>query len=154
LNFTSGKRGILFDTQHPESLEKIRRLEEPSGYHIPEIPDKAKQIPKILSPLRPAAVDEGASAHFETRISPTDDVDMKVEWFVNGRPLQAGHRVKQINDFGFLALDILYTRLEDFGNVTVRVHNSLGVDETSTQLTQLGKLCPSPSPLYINCFSN
>ena len=134
-------------------MEKIRRLEEPTGPLGPSVPDKPKQVPKILSPLRPLAVNEGEPAHFETRITPTDDVDMKVEWFINGRPLLDASRNKQINDFGYIALDILYTRLEDFGMVSVKVHNSMGIDETSAPLTQPG-VGPTKPPRFTSSLQN
>ncbi|XP_055338080.1 LOW QUALITY PROTEIN: titin-like [Paramacrobiotus metropolitanus] len=149
----SGKRGVMMDTQHPESLEKIRRLEEPEGRDVPQVPDKPKVQPKILNPLQPQAVLEGSPVHFETRITPTDDVDMVIEWFINGRPLRAGHRVRTINDFGYIALDILYVRREDFGKVTCRVHNSLGVDEASTTLSPLGT-GPQPAPQFTTPLQN
>ena len=65
----------------------------------------------------------------------------------------AGHRIKQINDFGFIALDILYTEAVDFGTVTVRVQNSLGVDEASSTLSQLGA-GPAQCPRFTSSFQN
>ena len=51
---------------------------------------------------------------------------MTVEWFVNGLQLKTGHRFKLTNDFGYIALDILYAYPEDTGTYMVRATNELG----------------------------
>lgn len=33
---------------------------------------------------------EGENAHLEARLTPTDDPDLRVEWFKNGKTLKAG----------------------------------------------------------------
>lgn len=42
-----------------------------------------------------------------------NDPDLKVSWYVNGVQLKTGHRFKTTQDFGYVALDILYTYPED-----------------------------------------
>ena len=36
------------------------------------------------------------SAHFECRLTPTNDPDLKIEWKFNGKPLEESSRIKEI----------------------------------------------------------
>ena len=78
---------------------------------------------------------EGQSAHFEARLTPTEDPNMKVEWFKNGEPLATGHRYRTFNDFGIVILDILYCYAEDSGTYECRASNQLGKDSTKGTVT-------------------
>lgn len=51
--------------------------------------DRIYPPPQFIIPLRDAQQMEGGRVHFEARIEPVGDPTMKVEWFVNGRPLEA-----------------------------------------------------------------
>lgn len=55
--------------------------------------------------------------------------------FHNGRPLATGHRFKTYFDFGYVALDILYTFPEDTGVFEVRATNRLGTDVLRKEVT-------------------
>lgn len=49
------------------------------------------QPPRFTAQLNgPTTLIEGQSAHYECRIEPYPDANMKVEWFHNGKPLQMG----------------------------------------------------------------
>ena len=48
--------------------------------------------------------------------------------------LIAGHRFKTTNDFGYVALDILYTYPEDNGTYMCRATNKSGTAENTTDL--------------------
>jgi hypothetical protein len=63
---------------------------------------------------------EGQAAHLECRLEPINDPTMTVEWFVNGVAIQTGHRFRMTNDFGYIALDILYAYPEDTGTYMIR----------------------------------
>jgi hypothetical protein len=69
---------------------------------------------------------EGEHAHLECRVEPVNDPHMKVEWFVNGVPIKTGHRFRTTHDFGYVALDILYTYSEDTGTYMCKATNKLG----------------------------
>jgi len=45
--------------------------------------------PQFIVPLRDVSQIEGGRVHFEARIEPVGDPTMHVDWFVNGRPLEA-----------------------------------------------------------------
>ncbi|KIH55889.1 immunoglobulin I-set domain protein, partial [Ancylostoma duodenale] len=59
----------------------------------------------------------------------------QVQWFLNGRPLKTGSRVKTINDFGFVVLEISPVYPEDSGEYSCRAVNAVGEAVTSTKLT-------------------
>ncbi|VDN34592.1 unnamed protein product, partial [Gongylonema pulchrum] len=54
---------------------------------------------------------------------------------MNGKPLKTGSRVKTINDFGIVVLEISPSYPEDSGEYTCRAVNKVGEAVTSTQLT-------------------
>ena len=45
--------------------------------------------PQFIVPLHDVSQIEGGRVHFEARIEPVGDPTMRVDWFVNGRPLEA-----------------------------------------------------------------
>lgn len=131
------KKDLLFDTQHPGGLEKIQYLEDASRYKRTEYVDEQVQIkprfvtkPKSLENMR-----EGQHAHFECKLEPVTDSNLKVEWYKNGRPITVGHRFRPIHDFGYVALDIVDLIAEDSGTYTCRAQNLIGVDETTCALS-------------------
>lgn len=63
---------------------------------------------------------EGQAALFEAILTPANDPTMEVVWTHNGRPLATGHRFVAVNEFGYIALKILYVYEEDSGVYTVR----------------------------------
>merc|ERR1719422_1026104 len=74
---------------------------------------------------------EGQSAHFEARLTPIEDPNLKVEWFKDGKPLPTGHRFRTFHDFGIVILDILYCYAEDSGTYECRATNKQGTDSIS-----------------------
>ena len=81
-------------TQHPGSLSQIEAMErhKKSGKGGFQMPDEmtSRERPNFTTELRNAEVFEGKSVHFEAKLTPQSDPNMKVEWFFNGRPLQQG----------------------------------------------------------------
>lgn len=87
------KESLLLDTQHEGALQKIYALEDSSRYHRREETSESivTQAPKFVVQLNgPTELVEGHSAHYECRIEPYPDSNLKVEWFHNGKPLQTG----------------------------------------------------------------
>lgn len=56
-------------------------------------------------------VEETEIAHFEALLTPVGDETMKVEWFYNGEPLKASHRVRTVYAFGMVVLEIVGTKV-------------------------------------------
>lgn len=88
----SAKKDLIMDTQHPGGLEKIQYLEDASRYRRTEQVDEMITVkprfvtkPKSLGSMR-----EGQHAHFECKLEPVTDSNLKVEWYKNGRPITVG----------------------------------------------------------------
>lgn len=56
-------------------------------------------------------IEEGEVAHFEGMLIPLGDQTMRVEWFFNGEPLKASHRVRTVYAFGVVILEIIGTKV-------------------------------------------
>lgn len=69
------------------------------------------------------------------RYEPVDDNQLIIQWFVNGKPLITGSRVKTLNEFGYVVLEISPTYPEDSGEYTCKATNNAGSAVTSTTLT-------------------
>lgn len=89
-------KSLIFDSQLPPELasgqEKIMALEDamrrPRKQYSQE---EERQAPVFTVPLENQNdLREGENAHFEARLTPTDDPDLKVEWFKNAKPLPHG----------------------------------------------------------------
>lgn len=129
-------KDMITETQNKSGLEKIQYLEDSSRYKRTEYIDEQQNIkprfltqPKSLGNLR-----EGSHAHFECKLEPQTDSNLKVEWLKNGRPVIVGHRFRPIHDFGYVALDIVDLIAEDSGTYTCRAVNLVGADETTCAL--------------------
>ncbi|XP_015783235.1 titin isoform X1 [Tetranychus urticae] len=130
----AAKKSILSDTYHPEGLEKIAALEAQGLPQRAEIEDRPISKPVFVSELRGRTeYNEGQASHFEGRIEPAHDPNLKVEMYHNGKLLSAGARFHRIFDFGYVALDIMCLVPEDSGTYTVRAFNQLG--ETRSSIT-------------------
>lgn len=131
---------IITQTQNEQGLEQIQHLEDRSKYQRQEdVEETTKQIPIFTTSLKNVEIKEGQRAHFECRLIPVSDATMKVEWFHNGKPLKSGSRFSETNNFGFVALDILYAYPEDSGTYTCRATNALGEAVTSATCNVLTK---------------
>ena len=129
-----GKSGVLSDSLQPDSLAKIRELEEPSMAPLAQAAAKA-EAPKFINHLVDIGrLVEGQSAHFEARLTPVNDPLLTVEWYHNGKKLPSGHRFRTFHDFGIVILDILYCYEEDNGVYECRAVNQLGEDTTRATL--------------------
>ena len=68
-----------------------------------------------------------------------DDPQLKVQWLLNGTPVSASSRVKMINDFGWIILDINQTETRDSGEWVCRAYNSAGEATSTASMNILGK---------------
>lgn len=78
--------------------EKIMAIENSKRHpRRQQSQDVEKQAPVFTVPLENLHdMREGENAHFEARLTPTDDPDLQVEWFKNGKPLRQGIKKSQI----------------------------------------------------------
>uniref|UniRef100_A0A0C9QLL7 Sls_2 protein n=1 Tax=Fopius arisanus TaxID=64838 RepID=A0A0C9QLL7_9HYME len=134
---TSGKPGIIYDSQLPKgmkSIEKIREME--AAWQIsPEQEteeEKPKAAPVFVSKPEPVEVEESDCSRFCCRV--TGHPKPRVIWLINGHTVVNGARYKLIYD-GMYHLDIPKTRQYDHGKIEVVARNSLGESRCETTLS-------------------
>ena len=114
----------------------FQELEQDRRQGIAEVEDRTcDAAPKFLNDLPDVQLNEHENIHVDLRVTPVNDPTMVIEWFVNGRPLLTGSRVKTLNEFGFIALDIKGAIAEDSGCYSVRASNLLGEAIRQCQIT-------------------
>ncbi len=88
-----GKRNMYLDSQHPESLRRIRELEAPRlrGAEEPDVQRAAPQFIEVL-PEKMDNLKESQTVHLECMVQPTDDPNLQIQWLFNGNVLPASHR--------------------------------------------------------------
>ena len=77
---------------------------------------------------------EGEAAHFECQAEPVGDPDLEFIWYLNGKELLMGSRIRTSHDFGYICLDIADTVPRDSGIYTVKAINKSGEAITSSTL--------------------
>lgn len=121
----SGKRSIILESQLPKGMEgtmdKLADLERLGQAPAEEFEDDTGKAPEFVTTPNDLSLTENSLAHFECRLNPVNDPSMRVEWYHNGKPLSAGSRVKTINDFGFVILEVTGVYIRDSGLYTCKV---------------------------------
>ena len=85
------------------------------------------QPPQFTTPLADQLnVREGGFAHFEARLEPMGDHSMTVEWFKDGRIVDASSRITSFYNFGFVALTIKQVSSHDAGVYSCVAKNAKG----------------------------
>ncbi|KAK6048835.1 immunoglobulin I-set domain protein, partial [Cooperia oncophora] len=135
LNLTSSaKDAILGQVQHPKSYQRIQEIEAPKP-KPQELPEAPKEVPTFVKQLGPAIqCNEGDNIYLEAQVAPADDNTLTYEWLVNGRPLMKAHRFVLSQDFGYIALNILYCYPEDSGTYTLVVRNAAGEAQSTVDI--------------------
>jgi len=129
------KGSIISESQRPEAMEKIGRLEQPAPKRPEEAEPQTLQRPVFTQPLQNIDnIGEGATAHFECRLIPVNDPTMKVEWFRNEKPLETSSRIHKTHDFGFVSLDMKHVRDDDEGVYMCKATNALGEAVTTAAM--------------------
>lgn len=78
------------ETQHPEAMAQITRLEQKAPYKVQEETAMLEK-PHFGRALRnQERLIEGQAIHMEATLTPVNDPTMKVEWFFNGQPIPSG----------------------------------------------------------------
>ncbi|XP_031333998.1 titin-like [Photinus pyralis] len=112
----------------------LKHIEPAQPYYPRAEEDRVYPPPQFIIPLRDVMQLEGGKVHFEARIEPVGDPTMRVEWFVNGKSLEASSRATTIFRFGFIALDLLSITMRDSGEYVCRVTSATGSTESRATL--------------------
>merc|ERR1719495_1374087 len=111
-------------------MESTKKVETKMEMH-----QEVTVAPRFVSALKGTNVIlEGQKAHFECRIEPQNDTNLKVQWFFNGQVLSASSRIQTFHDFGYVALDINDVKKEDSGVYTLVATNVLGTERADVEL--------------------
>ncbi len=141
-----GNKGVLGEALHPDSYKKIQALEAQKRSLKQQVSSEDLQQPPVfMEPLRDVGVvAEGANITVESRIEPKNDPKLRVEWELNGKPLETGSRIKTSLDFGHVVLQINGARPSDSGLYTCKALNALGnaVSTTSVKVEGRSRLLP------------
>merc|ERR1712158_26372 len=129
------KKDIILDSQLPQgmSMDRLKEIEARKA-EVAADADEAITAPKFITQIKSRAVAEGEPAHFECRVEPKNDPKLQIKWYHNGKEVDFGHRFRLTFEFGYVALDILYTYPEDEGEYVCKAFNELGEDITRAEL--------------------
>nr|CAD2187171.1 unnamed protein product [Meloidogyne enterolobii] len=130
----AAKGSLYMDPQHENSWQKIQELEAPKPAPE-EMEPPAMEAPKFIEPLQSLERIEGQPAHFQTRVVPVNDNQLRIHWLKDGQPLADSNRFAFTNDFGLVALDLLHTVANDAGTYTAVAINELGEARVEGQLS-------------------
>jgi titin len=139
-----GKRSIILESQLPKGMEgTIDKIAELEGLGV--VPSQATpdddsgKPPEFITTPSDLTLGENSLAHFECKLIPVNDQSMRVEWFHNGKALWAGSRIKTINDFGFVILEVSGVYQRDSGLYTCKATNRHGEATVSCKLQVRGR---------------
>jgi titin len=140
----TGKRNIIFESQLPKGMERtIEKIAELEGLGADQVPqsldDDTGKPPEFVTTPTNLTLSENSLAHFECRLTPINDPSMRVDWFHNGKALWAGSRIKTINDFGFVILEVAGVYQRDSGLYTCKATNKHGEATVSCKLMVKGR---------------
>lgn len=134
------RKSIILDTQHPDGLEKIQKLESRGAQTRNEIAEVPITPPRFTTELRGSTeIYEGQTAHFEAQVEPIHDANLRIEFYHNGKLLQSASRFHTTCDFGYISLDIQKAVSEDAGEYMVRAYNALGESRSSIRMNVIAK---------------
>jgi len=129
------KKDIIVDSQLPQgmSMDRLKEIEARKA-EVSRDEETEITVPKFLTQIKSRQVGEGEPAHFECRVEPKNDPKLQIKWYHNGKEVDFGHRFRLTFEFGYVALDILYTYPEDEGEYVCKAFNELGEDITKAEL--------------------
>ena len=135
-NMTSiGKGDAEFKSKAWQSIQQMESSKTMTSQTMSFVQQEVMTAPKFVSQLKGTNVIlEGQRAHFECRLEPQNDPNMKIEWLHNGQQLKASSRIQTHYDFGYVAIDILDVKREDAGSYTLIATNTLGSQRTTVDL--------------------
>ncbi|XP_065316783.1 kettin homolog isoform X2 [Gordionus sp. m RMFG-2023] len=132
-----GEGGVFTESQNPEGLEKIKQLEAFNNTRewVSEVDDRSYEAPKFINHISDMMdLKEGDHVNFKCDYKPTDDPELKVEWYFNDKPLIASNRISCLIDNGYALLEIVGVKPEDSGLYVCKISNKVGEDTTQASL--------------------
>ena len=110
-----------------ERLSHLSRLESSKTAYKVQTEETQITKPIFTTALKNITnATENSTIHLECRLEPLNDPNLRVEWFVNGKPIKSANRIRTTHDFGYVSLDILNAYTEDNGTYMCKASNQLG----------------------------
>lgn len=140
------RSSVTADLGIPEQQRYIEKTEQLDAYqrqqhrsHVYEVPESASP-PEFKTPIKDQLnIKEGGFAHFEARLEPVGDSNLRVEWFRDGQPVEASSRITSFFNFGYVALTIKQITIHDVGTYTCKATNTMGQANANARLTVITK---------------
>lgn len=132
--------GIPEQQRYIESVEQLEAHQnQQHRKYVEEVPDSTVP-PKFKTQIKDQMeIREGGFAHFEARLEPVGDSSLRVDWFKDGKPVEASSRITSFFNFGYVALTIKQLTIHDVGVYICRAVNKMGQDTTNASLSIVTK---------------
>lgn len=95
--------------------------------------------PNFHTDLRSQELFEGQTLHLETKLTPINDPNLIVEFYLNGNLIKNNNRIQTQFLSGFAVLAIEDVQQQDAGYYVFRALNNAGVAETAATILVLRK---------------
>lgn len=132
--------GISEQRRHIQQCQQLEAYQQYQNMKfVDEQPDSTTR-PEFKSPIKDQInIREGGFAHFEARLEPVGDSTLKVEWYKDGKIVEASSRITSFFNFGYVALTIKQVTVHDVGTYTCRAVNTVGEATTQAKMTVITK---------------
>lgn len=133
--FKAGKKGVVKKADASPGRHTGKLTRAPEEFDEADLYDKTKsQKPIFRKKIENIKTKTLSEAHFECRLVPIGDPTMKVQWLLDGKPLDNANRIQTMFEFGYTSLDVTHCYPRDTGVVSCRATNAHGGAETSATL--------------------
>lgn len=133
--FQSSRKGLKKKADASPGRHTGKLTQAPQDFDEADLFDKTKKqkpvFKKKISNIKTKTLGE---ATFECRVTPIGDPTMKVQWLLEGKPLDNANRIQTMFEFGYTSLTVTHCYPRDTGVITCRVTNANGAAESSATL--------------------
>ena len=123
-----------YNAHHGQQIKQHKLIEEKTSQHT--IDEKSKYLlqqqmldsqrqllireqesrkPTFLGTMNNLILPEDSNAHFHARLEPSNESNIRIEWYLNGRPLINSNRISSIYSNGYVAVNIYVIKKSDEG---------------------------------------
>lgn len=139
-SIVTSELGIPEQQRYIESVEQLEAYQSQQHQKYVQEAPESTVAPKFKTQIKDQCeIREGGFAHFEARLEPVGDSTLKVDWFKDGKPVEASSRITSFFNFGYVALTIKQLTIHDVGVYTCRAVNKMGQDTTNASLSIVTK---------------
>lgn len=136
----TGDLGISEQKRYQQQIEQLEAYQQYQNMKFVDEQPESIVRPEFKNPIKDQLnIREGGFAHFEARLEPVGDSTLRVEWFKDGKPVEASSRITSFFNFGYVALTIKQVAVHDVGTYTCRAYNAMGDAQTQARMTVITK---------------